>query len=590
MATSISDQSQASQPSEAEQQEDASEMEQYLEDVTRTLESMVEWEQGLETLIDEANSHLKDEVERLRKSIGSGVERLGLLQRSLSKNIHGITDDETDVESVEIPVQFYRSIPELKFVPWKEASSEETPALEHFTIQIPEAQPSADDLNPFQERAWITNNDRRKELSSDSSKYKASKAPGPPKEFRRVFPGDSQDLEELPDRITIYSQRLLVFLGFNIGGPKLDWSCYSRSPMFILRPFQFLVFKGEDIRKALIELEHIRYHRLPQGEEAYDNEWKANDPEDSIAAEINPNEIDLSQLTALIKDLRCLTEFMDGYIRPTLEISRLDHIFFTDCWYCFPVGSLVYVKDSAVPQKIWKIIKSSGGHRYTAKPQGAQGEHADWYLRYVPFSIDCFHLDYDGTRYFPTRSTIQIEHFDGFQPILSLPALPIHVAEAKGLVDRQALIERGKEFVECTRPSHKQYVGRNQVLRPNGMNVHEKDAFVPENVARYAEWIESEVMVDFERALQEIPSWRPRSNESKFYSPSFDERDRLNGVQISGFWDCQISGRVIQAEMEKWQKWDKERTHPTKEEDILLLPERVFAFVFRTRKWGTPTI
>lgn len=43
------------------------------------------------------------------------------------------------------------------------------------------------------------------------------------------------------------------------------------------------------------------------------------------------------------------------------------------------------------------------------------------------------------------------------------------------------------------------------MLRPNGDKLHEKDADVPENATRYAEWIGSEVMVDFERALQEIP-------------------------------------------------------------------------------------
>jgi hypothetical protein len=63
--------------------------------------------------------------------------------------------------------------------------------------------------------------------------------------------------------------------------------------------------------------------------------------------------------------------------------------------------------------------------------------------------------------------------------------------------------------VECTRPNHKQYSGRNQILRPNGKKIDDKDSETSESATIYAEWIDSEVMIDFVRVLPEIPGWRP---------------------------------------------------------------------------------
>ena len=41
----------------------------------------------------------------------------------------------------------------------------------------------------------------------------------------------------------------------------------------------------------------------------------------------------------------------------------------------------------------------------------------------------------------------------------------------------------------------------------------------------------------------------------------------------------------MDTEKEKWQGWKKLGSHPSGD-DLLLLPDRAYAFCFRIRKWG----
>ncbi|KAI0490449.1 P-loop containing nucleoside triphosphate hydrolase protein [Xylaria cf. heliscus] len=277
---------------------------------------------------------------------------------------------------------------------------------------------------------------------------------------------------------------------------------------------------------------------------------------------------------------------MDGYIQPTISIGQFNHVFFSDLWFVFPARSLIYTKDKEVPHKVWKVIqRTGGGWAQEGAVKTGPSDFVDSTQGFGPFVIDCFHLDYDGIRYVQTYRQIRIDHFEGCQTLLSLPTMPIYVAEKEGLINRDALIERGTEFVKCTRPSLRQYAGRNQILRPNGDKLHEKDADVPENATRYAEWIESDVMVDFERAVQEMPGWRPGVRELDLYKAR-NEAGPYVALDGDIGWDVKLSEQVIIEERSKIQDWDKNRSNPTDEDDLLLLPERVFAFVFRTRKWA----
>ncbi|EGO60160.1 hypothetical protein NEUTE1DRAFT_143634 [Neurospora tetrasperma FGSC 2508] len=572
---------------------------QELEHAAEIIRKVASLGQDLSSLIEdvEVDGEVGYDINALGRSLRSELRKFARLRANLmGETSSDIDKEETgrsgrDSEASGLGV----STGEIEVVPWKEASSLAPSLGKYAAIQIPSHQPTADDLNPQPQRKRLMQEVTpalRKELVPGAVKVRGKlKSPEavPTKKHKDPWALPSFPLGELPDRIRIRSISLSIFLNYNIHDTALNWSSSKRTPFIIPRPFKFLVENDSDIREGLADLKQVQAERFPtKSENDYYQAWNAAMPVD----ELNPNVVDphqLSevQLTALIEDLGALVWLMDFYITPSLAIiPHADQVHFSDLWFCFPARSLIYVRDKEIPQKIWKVIQRTGGKRgSTYEPTTlSSGRRSDSPHSVDTFVIDCFHFDHDDNRYVQTYHRIQIDPFEGRLPIMSLPVVPIHVAEREQLVDRSALVERGKLFVKCTRPSHMQYTGRNQVLRPNGAKLHEKDADVPDNATRYAEWIESEVMVDFERALQEMPGWRPGLDELDLYKAPTGEIDF--GIDIDTVWDTKLSEQVIHEDWAKCQRWDKERTDPTEDGDLLLLPARVFAFVFRTRKWA----
>ncbi|KAH0563403.1 hypothetical protein GP486_002024 [Trichoglossum hirsutum] len=529
-----------------------------VEGISRFLDFMgEEWKNRMNNLVNRLSStDMKVEFRELEHSLGIEVQKLQRVRESLAVRIGGESQDEPETNI------FRRCTSELKFVSWKTAAGLPSPPTVHCAIAVPINQPTQEDLIPST-------------TQSEAAPYRET----------LEYPQDhSLGRKELPERILINSVRLTGFLDFNLHDGTLSWDNFG--PLCILRPFKLLVYHNNQIRQQLRDLEHMRLDLKPATEEEYDEEWRLNPPEDTNQKKQIFNRMTLPELTGFIKDLRSLAGFMDTYIQPALTRARLDAIFFSDLWYTFPAGSLVYVKDKKVPQKIWKVIQRTGGRRYVSRPDSdTLNNRDDWYLKYSQFVIDCFHLDFDGVRYVPTYYQARIDHFGGSQSVISLPILPLEVAEDAGLVDRRAIVERAREFVACTKPSHREYTGRNQLLKPNGAKLVDDEEDIPDKASKYSEWIESEVMVDFERAFQELPTWRPGTSELNLYAADINERGDGTGIDRDNVWDTKMSNQIMSREMDKWNKWDKERP-PAEEEDLLLLPDRVFAFVFRTRKWA----
>jgi hypothetical protein len=395
--------------------------------------------------------------------------------------------------------------------------------------------------------------------------------------------------QELPALIMITSLRLLNYIDFNIYDGSLPWGydASKNTHYMIPQPFKILVFFNAEIRQHLVDLEETRRSIRSMTENEYDTDWRSNPPVDyTPTGEMNISLQTIPELTGLIKDFRALVRFMDHFITPVISRNPDDDVYFSDLWYAFPTSSLIYIKDKNTPQKIWRVIQRTGGSLFQKPTKGDK----------VPFVkrskrsrlvIDCYCIDYDGNRYIPVYHRIFIDPFDGLESMTSLPAFPLSVAEDAGYIDIKAMVYRGRDFIECTRPAHRDYTGRNQLQRPNGETMVQKDTILPENASRYSEWIDSEVMVDIDRALHAVPAWRPSALEYQavehdidFHGHNFDNDD---------VWDRKSTELLMRTETENWEKWD--RNHPPSEtDDLLLLPGHVFAFVFRTRKWGTSTI
>ncbi|RYP76891.1 hypothetical protein DL771_001444 [Monosporascus sp. 5C6A] len=389
---------------------------------------------------------------------------------------------------------------------------------------------------------------------------------------------------ELPERIILNSLRLRRFIDYEFCDGGLPW--VARGPFQILRPYKMLSYLGDKIKKRIADFEKARRAVWTATEDEYMRLYKDNPVEDEAEmGHQRESQMTLAQLTAFILDFRCLERVMTVFSRPEfiLPDKMGAHVSFSNLWFLFPVGSLTYLRDPNVPQKVWRVIQRTGGRRYMSRPDHIPvGQYENSFSDFV---IDCYHLDYDGTRYVPTFRRFRISSFEGGQSFLSLPVVPFEYVEREGIVNREDVLERAKQFKDLIKVRHQSYSGRSYDRTPSGKRLSELDIGSHRSVTRYSERIDSEVMVDFERALLEIPSWRPGDREFEPYQMDKSERGS-DCVDPGERWDKRFTDDFMDVETRKWKEWEKAGTGPTEEKDLLLLPDRVFAFVLRTRSWA----
>ncbi|KAL6810034.1 hypothetical protein J3E69DRAFT_377934 [Trichoderma sp. SZMC 28015] len=531
----------------------AANIQDYIANITKARDGVRLWQHVLPDLIGNGYE-LPDQFDKL---LDSFVSEIGLLKQVAKRPYHGT--------SVGDATRVWKSSGELKLVEWGDlpgVCGNPTPPT-HAALYVPLEQPTNEEL--------IGNR------VGEGTK-KIIREP----QFKDVPP--LSDRRELPERVVMTSLHLLYFIDHNL----LDGQLYpERSRRFfqILRPFKLLVHFNRMIRDGLTDLEKHRQICKNSSEEDFEKEWQQDGPLEDIREHkkfIYAN-MKATEFTGLIKDLRSLIKFMDDYIEPAIKRDLQESVFFSDLWYTFPAGSLIFIKDKNIPQKIWKVIQRTGGcRRLRPGPPLMGGHHGKPQHRTSPLVIDCFYIDFDGTRYWPVYHQILIEAFDGLQPVSGLPVLPLSVAETEQFINIKEMVNRGREFIEYAKPTHCDYIGRSLLKKPKGETLANNDGEFRENIVQHSEWIDSEVMVDIERALQEVPAWRPSTNELIAHK---DEPAIDIGTDADYKWDAKSTGRLMGEEKAKWQKWNKD--HPPEDEnDLLLLPGHVFAFIFRTRKWA----
>lgn len=300
-----------------------------------------------------------------------------------------------------------------------------------------------------------------------------------------------------------------------------------------------------------------------------------------------------------MNDLRCLVRFMDEFIKPVrtqVQQPGQRSVRFSELWHLFQPGQLIYVRDRDVPQKVWRVLQTVGGRRYLRPPYpdemvNGMPPRKSRNNGYSDFILDCYSLDHDGSRFAPVFNSFPIHKFDDARLIDSLPVFPVSIAERERILDKEALTKRGQQFVQCTNICHRYYSGRSLVRNGNGANLPFRSDSVDDRVQMLiSESIEGEVMIDLDRAFQRNPDWLPIFHELK---PSVmdlreceeDETDPFEEkVEQDDVWDKRRRDDFISGDELKLYPWP--RGIEPSGDDFLLLPDRVFGFVLRSRKWG----
>jgi len=122
--------------------------------------------------------------------------------------------------------------------------------------------------------------------------------------------------------------------------------------------------------------------------------------------------------------------------------------------------------------------------------------------------LDCYYIDYDGARYGSSLSEFHISKFEVARAVDALPLCPFSVVERDGMVDSEKLAKRGREFIRCTQSCHLHYSGRSQIRQPYGDYLSHQSNNDSGRVSRvFSENIYSEVMIEYDRALQRNSKW-----------------------------------------------------------------------------------
>ncbi|KAF9784862.1 hypothetical protein IL306_006565 [Fusarium sp. DS 682] len=488
--------------------------------------------------------HLKDEIthdlDNFFEELPTSLPHRGIQGDDKSD----ASDFESSAESANGDIPQLVTVPHIKFRAWEELGvlsnvRGRTAPEPIAAIEIPSDEP----IGTFEPGApW----DRMSEIIFDASRQRLS----------------------LPERIQINSPRLKLMLRDFDAALDSQKSIASRLPLTILRPFKILDYHYPKIKNRLKELEE---------EDIFNN----SDTESRKAAAsggVGETITAAPDQENYIDDIRCLITYLDNTILPLSKrlADESDVVRFSELWYLFPPDSFIYAGRSDFVHKVWRVVQRTGGRRYMRRPDHIS--ESSFRYQFSAFVVDCYFIDFDGKHFVPVFGQFEIDFFDGVQPVSSLPVFPLRIAEKDGLVHRDQLEARSREFIDHTSVRHRYYGGWSHARTIGGRKPEEAD-----------ENFDSDVVIDYARALEHVPAWRPSTDDPQLYAMDHAELGQMGGaaqdIDQDWKWDKRLSNEILARVRRSLASW----TNPADVPDrgyLLLLPDRVFGYVLRNRKWG----
>ncbi|KAL8940078.1 MAG: hypothetical protein Q9211_002446 [Gyalolechia sp. 1 TL-2023] len=232
-------------------------------------------------------------------------------------------------------------------------------------------------------------------------------------------------------------------------------------------------------------------------------------------------------------------------------------------------------------------------------------EEKDWEpTMYNHFAIWCYYIDFDGKSFGAVRHTHRICAFEGERDITSLACYPFRYVENHATY-RQKLQELGEKYQEFLHLKHVAYTGSTLICTPTGDRIDDKEG----RRVRHPSHVDSDIIVDFEETFQTLPNWR-----CSFHEP---DRGEVNiAAKEDNFtlarWTDRQRNQLLSEQTEKIHTRDynqirnetvkkdqflsgyKERNQqgpdkgrqPLLENELVLLPRRLFAYILRERKFA----
>ncbi|KAI1805102.1 hypothetical protein F4811DRAFT_249179 [Daldinia bambusicola] len=361
-------------------------------------------------------------------------------------------------------------------------------------------------------------------------------------------------------------------------------------------------------------------------EEEEEDEDDDDDNESLISVDSNAEDLDtIMDSPEALRDMRCYVNFIDKEVMPLhdrFSNRSTDRVKFDDLWSLFSPGSLIYMPSAGENggryHEVWRIYRTQMPEVEVEYP--TKLEWGDFFPDELAqekkdqFKIYAYYIDHDGDSFGAVRHTFRIEPFVGERLIESLEVFPIRYRQ-----DHQQLLEslkkQGQDFQRLLVDRHQSYHAWTLTRNPPFDTDEAKDELLDtENYEkmRHPEFVESDVIVDLQEAYQKHGGWRPyfhrltmnKTISTETEDDTFGIQQWLNGSRSNRSYS---QAEIVQKEdgVELWQRRENlnfdmflrqrtkgSRTHETnpealelREDDLVLLPKRMFAYALRERKF-----
>ncbi|KAI3332582.1 hypothetical protein F4824DRAFT_289801 [Ustulina deusta] len=361
-----------------------------------------------------------------------------------------------------------------------------------------------------------------------------------------------------------------------------------------------------------------------EGKSDDDDDDDDDDAESVVSVDSNAEDLDtIMDSVEALRDMRCYVNFVDNEIMPLYKQydgTTAERVKYDDLWSLFRVGDLICMPAAGETagryHELWRIYRielpapepsysSSGWEFLMDEIQQNKKE---------TFNIFAYYIDHDGNSFGAVRHTFNIASFPGERLIESLEVFPIRYR-----VDYQQVLaslkETGRHFQKLLTDRHQSYNAWTLTRNPPFDTKEAEDEILRDEnnvLMRHPEFVESDVIVDMAEAYQKNPDWRPSfhrltpnkklrcdsaddemkiqhwldgGRQSLAYAQSelvqtadgVEARQRRENLAVDTFLKQRLKGaRRYEAELQ---------TLDLRDEDLVLLPKRMFAYALRERRF-----
>ncbi|KAH8885480.1 hypothetical protein GQ53DRAFT_628393, partial [Thozetella sp. PMI_491] len=380
-----------------------------------------------------------------------------------------------------------------------------------------------------------------------------------------------------PERLRLRSLPLIAHLEKicreSLSNPRVwEWKQGKGAPVILLRPFKLLIGYEKEIRASIKSVENM--------------ESITDEPEDKKLKKKRIGKLRGCEFAYddLLHELKLLIEFMDTDLKPTFDLCKAIRdgnaieIEYADLWHLFRPGDIVVNRSKK--EQAFRVVSITGGR----SPLVHRMRYEEEKIHPVDgFVVDCCSLCFNGTEYVPKLKKFSIRSFSGRRPITSLEVYPMRFEESAEKVRRRFLAQ-GRKYLDLTRLPFSHRVCRGNTLDQPSQEI---DTQVIVDMA-LAISVDSSRKIAKSITEEDFTKNDPRETRLPTFCDHQNPEEGCCGGDV-GFKDMNMNR--LRFNPFRQQNYDgllgPRRAEELKEEDLILLPNWVYAYVLRSRQWAT---